>query len=84
MKSSNVIRKIGNSGLISIPKKIRQSLNLKKGDPIEFTIHGRDIHLRKHQESCVFCNTKNAIFIEHNGLNVCWSCARHLGHESER
>ena len=81
MKSTGIIKKLSTNGIICIPKEIRETLKLKEDDSIEFTVHGREIHLRKYQEGCVFCNNKTATLIEHNGLKVCWSCARHLGHK---
>ena len=81
MKSTGVIRNLDTQGRFCIPKEIQQLLKLRPCDPIEFQVHGRTIHLRKHYEGCAFCNTANAKLIRYNGLNVCAFCARHLANK---
>ena len=38
MKSTGIIRRIDDLGRIVIPKEIRRTLNIKEGDPLEYTI----------------------------------------------
>ncbi|KAB2950929.1 MAG: AbrB/MazE/SpoVT family DNA-binding domain-containing protein [Rhizobiaceae bacterium] len=44
---NTVIRRIGNSEGVILPKKLLQSLNLKAGDPVIVTEENGDIVLKK-------------------------------------
>ncbi|WP_301108696.1 AbrB/MazE/SpoVT family DNA-binding domain-containing protein [Sporosarcina sp.] len=49
MKSLGIVRKVDHLGRIVIPKELRQSLQIVKGDPIEIFSEDEQIILRKYQ-----------------------------------
>ena len=48
MKSTGIIRRIDDLGRIVIPKEIRRTLNIKEGDPLEYTIANGMLCLQKY------------------------------------
>ena len=53
--STGIIRRVDELGRIVIPKEMRRELNIDQKDPIEISIEGQSIVLRKYQNKCVFC-----------------------------
>lgn len=49
MRSLGIVRKVDHLGRIVIPKELRQSLQIVKGDPIEIFSEEEQIILRKYQ-----------------------------------
>ncbi|ARJ38125.1 AbrB/MazE/SpoVT family DNA-binding domain-containing protein [Sporosarcina sp. P21c] len=49
MKSLGIVRKVDHLGRIVIPKELRNSLSIDKGDPIEIFVEDDRIILRKFQ-----------------------------------
>lgn len=49
MKSLGIVRKVDHLGRIVIPKELRNSLSIDKGDPIEIFVEDDKIILRKFQ-----------------------------------
>ena len=77
MKSTGIIRKVDDLGRIVIPREIRESLNIKRKDPIEIYVDGSSIILKKDTESCVFCG-KEENLINFNGKAICQHCISQL------
>ena len=60
MKSTGIVRKVDELGRIVIPMELRNKYGIEIKDPLEIFVDGTSIILRKHEESCTFCNgTKN-------------------------
>ena len=47
MKATGIVRKVENSGMIGIPKPIREQFDISTGDMIEFFTDGDNIILQK-------------------------------------
>lgn len=47
MKATGIVRKVGDSGIIGIPKSIREQFDISTGDMIEFFTDGDNIILQK-------------------------------------
>ncbi|WP_153730805.1 AbrB/MazE/SpoVT family DNA-binding domain-containing protein [Sporosarcina obsidiansis] len=80
MRSLGIVRKVDHLGRIVIPKELRKSLQIDKGDPIEIFAEDDRIILRKYQvnRACfvtgeVTVDNKelsNGLYISPNGAKV--------------
>lgn len=78
MKSTGILRKIDEMGRFVLPKEIRMQLNIRETiDSIEIFVNGKDIILRKHEETCNFCGEKKNLKT-FKGFNVCEACIKEL------
>lgn len=78
MRATGDIRRIAENGRYVIPKSIRESLDIKDGDPIEIFVEGDCIILRKYNPFCFFCGSSENM-ITYDGKNICGECAKKIG-----
>ena len=77
MKSTGIVRKVDELGRIVLPIEMRRTLNIEEKDSLEIYVEGDNVILRKHQATCIFCeSTKNLVLF--NGKNVCPDCIKKL------
>ena len=83
MKSRGIVRKVDNLGRITLPKELRDKLNIKSGskngesDSLEIFVDGKDIILRKYQPGCQFCGSlKDVKYIDN--IHICRGCAKKI------
>ena len=67
------IRKIDSIGRFVIPVVIRNKLNIKENDKLEFFIAENSIILKKYEPSCIFCNSSKNLVYYHEKL-ICNNC----------
>ncbi|MFW6269570.1 MAG: AbrB/MazE/SpoVT family DNA-binding domain-containing protein [Bacillota bacterium] len=73
MKSTGIVRKIDELGRMVIPKELRNTMDIKRKDPMEIYVEGDKIILKKYQPGCVFCgNVEDTV--EYKGKMVCKDC----------
>lgn len=48
MKATSIIRRVDDWGWVAIPKKIRESMKISEGDPLEIFVENGCICLRKY------------------------------------
>lgn len=77
MKDSKIIKNIDELGRLGIPKHMRQALGVDDGEPLELTLDGDTLLLRKAQSECVFCQSTAALIL-FKDKNVCTSCVAKL------
>ncbi|MBY0223806.1 MULTISPECIES: AbrB/MazE/SpoVT family DNA-binding domain-containing protein [Sporosarcina] len=80
MRSLGIVRKVDHLGRIVIPKELRKSLQLDKGDPIEIFAEDDRIILRKYQvnKACFITGEvtdenkelSNGLFISPQGTKI--------------
>ncbi|MEK4025594.1 MULTISPECIES: AbrB/MazE/SpoVT family DNA-binding domain-containing protein [Sporosarcina] len=80
MRSLGIVRKVDHLGRIVIPKELRKSLQLDKGDPIEIFAEEDRIILRKYQvnKACFITGEvtnenkelSNGLFISPQGAKI--------------
>lgn len=70
---TGIVRNLDALGRITIPKEMRNSLNIELGDPIEISLSNADIVLSKFETSCKLCGSKEEL-VENNGKYVCREC----------
>ena len=67
-------KKLGKSGVISLPLDLRREMHIKVGDPIEIEKNGDEIVIRPRVKRCVICEKISEHVIELVGKPVCESC----------
>lgn len=73
MKSTGIVRKVDELGRIVLPIELRRTLDIALRDPLEIYVEGESIVLKKYNPSCIFCGSKENIFVYHE-KNVCGNC----------
>ena len=73
MKSTGISRPIDSLGRIVIPMEIRESFDIKTKDLLDISVEGNKIILKKHGESCVFCESGDNLFSFEN-KKICKDC----------
>lgn len=56
-KSTGIARQIDNLGRIVLPMELRRALGINVRDPLDISVEGDRIIIRRHYASCVFCGT---------------------------
>ena len=77
MKSTGIVRKIDELGRIVIPKEICRTLYIEKEDPIEFSVDGENIILRKYHPVCALCSSVGEL-IDYKEKMICSACLKDI------
>ena len=77
MKATGIIRHIDELGRIVLPIEMRRVMELGTADRVEIYVEGDKIILKKHQESCIFCGSSDAL-TDYNGKHICAACLQNL------
>lgn len=73
MKSTGIVRKVDELGRIVLPIELRRTLGIELRDPLEIYVEGESIVLKKYNPSCIFCGSKESIFV-YQDKNICGNC----------
>ncbi len=73
MKQLYFLKGIDSLGRVVVPKNLRKQLNISSGDHVEMCLDGDKIIIKKHNPSCVFCNSSDYI-VNYKGTNICSKC----------
>ena len=77
MKSTGIVRKVDELGLIVLPIELRRTMDIAEKDAIEIYVDGASIILRKYEPTCIFCgDAKNVI--NYRGKNICPNCLKEM------
>lgn len=71
--NTGMIRRVDELGRVVIPIEIRNSLDIKERDPMEFHVENRKLILEKYEQGCIFCDSKDDLK-EINGKMICKKC----------
>ena len=82
MKTVGVIRKFDMLGRIVVPKEIRDFLEIDDKTPVEISLNGNDIVLRKQENTCIFCGSAHNLN-RYAGKYVCEHCSKQISKEKE-
>ncbi|NEZ45364.1 AbrB/MazE/SpoVT family DNA-binding domain-containing protein [Paenibacillus alvei] len=77
MKSTGIVRRIDELGRVVIPSEMRETLHLDKGVPLSITSDGVSITIRKHVQSCSFCESLEQLESSMN-KKICRKCKDNL------
>lgn len=82
MSTSGFLRRVDELGRIVLPIEMRRALEIEEHDPLEISLDGDAIILRKHQPYCLFCGAVSDLVI-YRQRRVCRTCLEALNEESE-
>ena len=77
MKSTGIVRKVDELGLIVLPIEMRRTLDIGEKDALEINVEGSSVILKKYKPSCVFCDATKDITV-FKGKNICPKCLKEL------
>lgn len=80
MKSVGLVRKVDNLGRITLAKEDREILGIGEQDSVEMIRVGKEIKIKKYQQTCIICdeqlkldNIKNV-----EGKCICNKCIKKI------
>ncbi|CEN78116.1 AbrB/MazE/SpoVT family DNA-binding domain-containing protein [Paraclostridium sordellii] len=76
-KNKGIIRNIDSLGRVVIPKEFRKMLNIKENDPVEISCENGYITVKKHNDSCILCESKEDLKNIKNIL-ICKECIEEM------
>lgn len=68
---------IDNLGRLCIPIEARRTLNITDNDKIDIFIDNDRIIIKKHHNSCIFCNS-HSISINFKNRYICQNCFKDI------
>ena len=71
------VRRIDQLGRVSVPKDIREALDLHPDDALRITLSGRTVVMEKARDACVFCGSEENL-IPFGDRFVCENCKNKL------
>ena len=74
-RNTGMTRPVDEIGRVVIPKEIRDSLDIREKDRMEFWISGGGIIMRKIGGRCCLCGAEHGDRIEVEGMQFCFACA---------
>ena len=77
MKTVGIIRKVDELGRVVLPVEMRRTLGIEERDPLEISLEGETVVLRKVQNVCVFCSSQKDL-LEYNGKCICCDCRKEV------
>ncbi len=77
MKSTGIVRKIDELGMIVLPIELRRTHHLSTRDSVEIFTEGDAIVITKYEPSCIFCGANEDV-APFKGKNVCAKCREEL------
>lgn len=78
MDSKHRVKQIDELGRIVIPKDIRKNLGIDSGDDLVISAEQGCILIRKAQNTCVFCGSREEL-TEYKNKHLCPKCKQELG-----
>lgn len=81
--STGIVRRVDELGRIVIPIEMRNSLNISQKDPVEISMDGSSIILRKYENRCVFCGALRPA-IKFNDKLMCQKCLDQINADNSK
>lgn len=78
MNSTGIVRKFDHLGRIVVPAEMRRTLGIKEGDPIDISLVGKQVVLKKHLTGCMICGDVDAKLVSHGEIALCLDCINKL------
>lgn len=78
MKYTGMTRPVDEMGRIVIPKELRDSLDIRATDRMEFWMTEEGMVLRKAEERCAVCGGVHGDMLAVDGMKFCRVCARKI------
>ena len=80
--STGIVRRVDELGRIVIPIEMRNALDIAQKDPVEISMEGSSIILRKYENRCVFCGALRPS-IRYNGKLMCKKCLEKINEQTK-
>ena len=80
MKSTGIVRSIDELGRIVIPKEYRTMQGIADKDPVEMTLEGDAVIIRKYSKVCLLCSGDGEL-TEFKGKSICYDCIAKIKNE---
>lgn len=77
MKSTGLARPLDRTGRLVLPKALRDTMDIRKGESLEVLVDGNRVILRKFMHNCIFCGEGSGVQF-HRDIAVCRECAEDL------
>ncbi len=77
MKATGIVRKIDELGRIVLPIELRRILGISASDGVEIYVEEDRIILRKHEQACLFCGSKENL-VDYKEKCVCKACIEEM------
>ena len=77
MKSKGIVRNIDELGRLVVPKEMRTTLDINCNDPVEISMEGDSIILKKYIPHCIFCES-DADLTVFKGKKICAGCLKEM------
>ena len=84
MKSTGIVRNIDELGRLVVPKEMRTALDINCNDPVEISMEGDKIILKKHSTNCIFCASSTTNLKEFKGKKICLECLKEMTNEDTK
>ena len=78
MKHTGMTRPVDELGRIVIPKELRDSMDIRATDRMEFWMTDEGMVLRKAEERCAVCGGVHGDMLDVDGMKFCRVCARKI------
>ena len=78
MKHTGMTRPVDDLGRIVIPKELRDGLDIRPTDRMEFWMTDEGMVLRKAEERCAVCGGVHGDMLDVDGMKFCRVCARKI------
>ena len=78
MKHTGMTRPVDELGRIVIPKEMRDSLDIRPQDRMEFWMTEEGMVLRKAEARCAVCGGVHGDMLDVDGMKFCRVCARKI------
>ena len=76
-KATGIVRRVDPLGRIVIPSELREIFNIGYETPIEIFTDGESIILQKHENTCIFCDSKENL-IYYRDKWICNDCKNEI------
>ena len=77
MKTTGIVRKVDELGRVVLPVELRRTLNIEEKDPLEISLDGDKVILRKYHAACIFCGNEKDLK-EFHDKRICRKCCKAL------
>ncbi|MBR4308424.1 MAG: AbrB/MazE/SpoVT family DNA-binding domain-containing protein [Oscillospiraceae bacterium] len=77
MKTIGIVRKVDELGRVVLPVEMRRTLGIEERDPMEISMEGEMVILRKVQSTCVFCGGRKDL-LEFSNKWICCECRKEI------
>lgn len=77
MKPTGISRRVDELGRIVLPIEMRRALEIEERDPLEITLEGDCILLRKQHAACLFCGASEDL-LQYKSKPLCRTCLQKI------